>query len=213
METIEVSTLSGERLSVGLGGIFNVADLKELLQKRTGIPSVAQRLHCHGKLVDNHVQVSNLAPRTTWQLALRPLVLDQCNGDMLIRVANGPSFTIHSDATATVAQIKEAICEMTQIPVEKQLLVFAGVRLLDDAQCRLDYRIYAGASVHVVSSIPAKSLKASSYEISPGVGVVVVSALKPPDAPARPVEVQQKEKVQAEEKPAKRPTGLRRWLS
>ena len=70
-------------------------------------------------------------------------------GQFFVKTLTGKSICISLNPEMTIAQVKQQIFEMEQIPCEQQRLIFAG-KQLEDNKTLQDYQITADSTLHLV---------------------------------------------------------------
>ena len=142
-----VKTLTGRTMTVNVEGTSTVAELKEKITEREGIPAEQQRLVFAGKCLEDDRVLSdyNIQKESTINLLLR------LRGGMqiFVRTLTGKTATIEVDGTETIADLKEKLREREGIPADQQRLVFAG-KLLEDDRTISDYNIRKESTVHLL---------------------------------------------------------------
>ena len=142
-----VKTLTGRTMTVNVEGTNTVAELKEKITEREGIPAEQQRLVFAGKCLEDDRVLSdyNIQKESTINLLLR------LRGGMqiFVRTLTGKTATIEVDGTETIADLKEKLREREGIPADQQRLVFAG-KLLEDDRTISDYNIRKESTVHLL---------------------------------------------------------------
>lgn len=142
-----VKTLTGRTMTVNVEGTSTVAELKEKITEREGIPAEQQRLVFAGKCLEDDRVLNdyNIQKESTVNLLLR------LRGGMqiFVKTLTGTTATIEVDGTETIAELKEKLRAKEGIPADQQRLVFAG-KLLEDERTINDYNIRKESTVHLL---------------------------------------------------------------
>ncbi|KAL0095863.1 hypothetical protein J3Q64DRAFT_1708984 [Phycomyces blakesleeanus] len=78
-----------------------------------------------------------------------------------VKTSSDGKFVIAIDTTKTVEELKKAIEEKTEVPVERQRLIYSGRVLKDDTTLET-YKIADGNTVHMVKGAQPKTTNSSS---------------------------------------------------
>jgi ubiquitin C len=142
-----VKTLTGRTMTINVEGVNTVAELKEKITAREGIPAEQQRLVFAGKNLEDDKVLNdyNIQKESTINLLLR------LRGGMqiFVRTLTGKTATIEVEGTETIADLKEKLREREGIPADQQRLVFAG-KLLQDERTINDYNISKENTIHLL---------------------------------------------------------------
>ena len=68
-----------------------------------------------------------------------------------VKSSSDKKFVIAIETTKTVLDLKNAIAEQTEVPADRQRLIYSG-RVLKDHDTLADYKIADGNTVHMVKS-------------------------------------------------------------
>ena len=144
---IFVRTLTGKTATIEVDGTETIADLKEKLREREGIPADQQRLVFAGKLLEDDRTISdyNIRKESTVHLLLR------LKGGMQVfmKTFTGRTITLDAEQSDTVANLKSKLAEKEGIPMDAQRMVFAGKNLEDTRQLS-DYNIQAMSTINLL---------------------------------------------------------------
>ena len=118
-----------------------IEELKEQIEKKSGIPPREQRLTFNGKSVYNKktLEESRIKHKSTLYLEGKQIK---------VKTPDGKSALLDVAPQDTVQDVKTRIFEMTGLPPEAQALTFNKIRL-DDPKPLSDYKIPHGAPVDV----------------------------------------------------------------
>ena len=125
----------------------SIADVKELIQRKNGIPVDRIRLIFDGKdigdrdLLSDHILSHN---RNT-------MIYSERRSDefLFVKTLSGKTFKVDYNPAYLVQFVKEMIQDKDGIPTHQQSLIFGGVKLDRVFTTLLDYGIAKGSTLHL----------------------------------------------------------------
>jgi len=153
--SVLVRQLAGAPVALLLPPASTVAQLKQLVERKTSVPVDSQRLVYTGRELDNQRTLSfyQLVAGGEYPMTL---VLRTKGMRVLVKTLKECSFVVDCDASSTVIELKYKVAEQdAQWDVQRQRIILRGKELEDGnrlSECGLDDE---APTVHLVMRLPA----------------------------------------------------------
>ena len=143
---IFVKMLTGRTITLEVGALDTIADVKVTIQGKVGIPSDQQRLIYGGKLLEDTriLSMYNIPSKSTIYLVFR----SRLGINIFVKTQVGKIITLEIEASDTIETVKCKIQDEEGVPPDQQVLKFIsskGSKQLEDRHTLFYYNIQEGS--------------------------------------------------------------------
>ena len=153
---IYVKSLTGKTVTLEAVSADSIKYVKQMLQKKEGIPPDQQRLIFAGKQLQDHHTLGyyHIQKESTIHIVLR------LRGGMqiFVKTVAGKTIALEVDPADSIENVKQKVCDKVGIPAIQQRLTFASKELKNDRTLS-DYNVPKESSLHLVQSFSTNVLQ------------------------------------------------------